>query len=505
MLLFETDHDEMQFPEEPECLRDLNLDQIVAAVTAERDEYQLKPFFYLPLEDVAAVEYRQAIFRDLEDRTLIAHLDTFAQKMRAMRTLLVEADRRWYLRHKQRGFLQALDAYCVAVCDITHHLAPLALRSQGLSRMRDYLSAYRRSEAFQTLLVETRTLISSLSEVQYRLHIIGARITVSRYQSDPDYSEAVLRTFEKFRQGPTVAYDFRFTHGLQFSQLQAEILERVALLFPEVFAALEQYCLRHRDPLNATVRMFDREIQFYLAYLEYIERLKRAGLAFCYPRVTYSFEAIECHEAFDLALAAKLADAPATPVTNDILAHAHERILVVSGANQGGKTTFARMIGQLHYLASLGCPVPGREAKLILFDRLFTHFEREEDLRSLRSKLEDDLVRVRGILDRATCRSLVVMNESFASSTVQDALFLSREILGRMIERGLVCVFVTFLGELASLGPSTVSFVATVKPEDPTQRTFKILRRPADGLAYALAMAAKHSLTYELIKQRLTA
>jgi DNA mismatch repair ATPase MutS len=487
----------------PECFTDLNLDQIVASITAGREEYDLTPFFYMPLSRVETINYRHDILRDLENESLLGHVRSFAQKMRTMRGHLAQADKLHYKLQQQRWFLEAADIYSSAVACLAHDLALAKLRSRGFLALGEYLTHYTKSAEFTLLVTDTQKLKADLSAITYCLHLKGNRIKVSGYDSEPDYGAEVLRTFEKFKQGAAKEYRFDFDFRPDMNHIEAAILDRVARLHPEVFASLERYCHRHRNYLDCTIADFDREVQFYMACIEHIERLKPAGLPFCYPTVTDRSKEVHGREVFDLALADKLTQEGTPVVTNDFYLKNPERILVVSGANQGGKTTFARTLGQLHWLASIGCPVPGREARLFLFDRLFAHFEREEDLQNLSGKLEDDLLRIHGILERATPDSILIMNESFGSTTLSDALFLGKQVMQRIIRRDMLCVSVTFLTELASLSETTVSMVSTVDPKDPALRTFKLVRRPADGLAYATVIAEKYRLTYESVKGRI--
>ena len=98
-------------------------------------------------------------------------------------------------------------------------------------------------------------------------------------------------------------------------------------------------------------------------YLEHIAPLKSNDLAFSYPAVSTTEKTMRARESFDLALAKKLLDAGQRVICNDVELNGDERVIVVSGPNQGGKTTFARMFGQLHHLAALGLPVPGSDTR----------------------------------------------------------------------------------------------------------------------------------------------
>jgi DNA mismatch repair ATPase MutS len=244
-------------------------------------------------------------------------------------------------------------------------------------------------------------------------------------------------------------------------------------------------------------------VQFFLAYLEFLAPMKQAGLAFCYPEVSTTDKVLHSLDSFDLALAHKLTAQGQPTVSNDFRLGPGERVLVVTGPNQGGKTTFARSVAQWHHLASLGCPVPGREARVFLVDRILTHFERQEATTNLRGKLQDELFRIKEILQLASGDSLIIINEMFASTVWQDATAMAGSVLEKILELGAACVWVTFLDDLAGCGGRTVSLVSRMEAGDNPQRTFKIDRRAADGFAYALAIAERHRLTYGQLKERI--
>ncbi|MEO7122069.1 MAG: hypothetical protein ABI400_02915 [Lacisediminihabitans sp.] len=503
-ILFEGEHGDTPSLQStaPSCFTDLNLDQLVQTLMTDRESYELAPYFYTTLTSVEAIAYRHDVFHDLDDDTVREHITQFAATMRDMRERLSQVKKLHDDRQKQFWLLAAHRTYQAAVMSLAERLVSDSLVSAGMTEFRSFLDAYVHGSEFTVLMCELRAVESALDSIRYNVQIYGSKVTVTSYAEEPDYSAEVEETFAKFRQGDVRSHLVKYNSYLDMNQVEANILALVAQLNPETFRTLDTFVRDHNDYLDPTITRFDREVQFYLAYREYTARLTDSGLSVCYPTVSAS-KAVGASEIYDVVLAGRLVADQTAVITNSFALTAKERVIVVTGANQGGKTTFSRTLGQLHYLAALGLPVAGTNAVLFLFDSLFTHYEKEEDIHTLHGKLEDELVRIHETLHNATSDSIIIMNEVFSSTTLEDAIVLGTAVLRQIIERDIVCVCVTFVDELSTLSDTTLSLVAAVDPAEPASRTFKLVAKPADGLAYAVAIANKYGLGFERMKERI--
>lgn len=491
----------------PSYFKDLNLDQIFTPILKSQKNFNLDNFYYTPLHDPEIIIYRQDVMRELEDKELHSLFMEFSKTIRdldiymsSVRNSLASKDtyKNNYLTRGQ--MLDYADRYCTAISKLYNGIAKYNLHSAGLTSFCKYLSSYCTSEKYLSLSTYVEQLRKEFSTVEYCMFIKNGTIRVRKYEGEADQSKQILSIFDKFRQGDVKDYRQTLSETPYASHIESAVLNMVADLYKDIFANLNQFCSEFIDFTDEIILRFSCEIQFYLSWLDYIRFCKMEGLPFNYPSLCTSKEHLYDFDAFDLALASSMGK---ETVTNDFVLDFPERILVVTGPNQGGKTTFARAFGQIHYLASLGLCIPGRKSSLYLFDHIYTHFGREEDLSTMNGKLQDDLLRLHDLLEKATDKSIIIINEIFSSTTLSDALILGGYMMDELSSLGSLAVIVTFLDELASYGAETVSMMSMVDTQNTAIRTYKITRKPPDGLAYALYIAGKHGLTYDQLCRRL--
>src|SRR5579883_3276320 len=193
--------------EAPDCFVDLNLDQIVNAITEGKEDYDLKPYFFTPLQSSDGIAYRHEIFRDFEENgALRSAIDAFAANLRKMRETLKSREKLNYQQEKESYFLDAILQYCRSLCSLERQLASATLRSRGLLAFFEYLKTYIASPNFTSLFAEASKLESDLGAIRYNVLIKGLSFRVCPYSAEPDYSLDVEKTFAKFRQGAVKSY-----------------------------------------------------------------------------------------------------------------------------------------------------------------------------------------------------------------------------------------------------------------------------------------------------------
>jgi DNA mismatch repair ATPase MutS len=196
------------------------------------------------------------------------------------------------------------------------------------------------------------------------------------------------------------------------------------------------------------------DLAFYLAAVQLMERLRSRGLPVCRPEIAPMTERVcELHEAYNLTLALHQmahADDTARIVTNDVHLGDDGRICILTGPNQGGKTTYTQMVGICQILAQAGLWVPAARARISPVDNIYTHFPVEEQVAKGTGRFGDEAQRLSLIFARGTRHSLVLLNESLASTNAGESLYIAQDIVRVLRRLGARAIFATHLHELAA-------------------------------------------------------
>ncbi|MBQ7943933.1 MAG: hypothetical protein IJ326_07720 [Lachnospiraceae bacterium] len=192
--------------------------------------------------------------------------------------------------------------------------------------------------------------------------------------------------------------------------------------------------------LNEFFDQLHFQLGFYRAALNMKHHIKRFYLPYCFPKVVKQDElCFENLKEFVMAVEQRI-----TPVGNtcDI----RERmLLVITGANQGGKSTFLRSIGIAQIMMQCGLPVIAAKYESGIFPSFFTHFTRREDSAMNSGRLDEELNRMSQIIDNLESNSMVLLNESFATTTEKEGSIIAYDIIKALIEAYVKVLTVTHL------------------------------------------------------------
>ncbi|MFT4201894.1 MutS-related protein [Gordonia sp. (in: high G+C Gram-positive bacteria)] len=241
------------------------------------------------------------------------------------------------------------------------------------------------------------------------------------------------------------------------------------------------------DTMERFFRVLQWEAAFYLGAArlrEVLESLGSACMPVAEPLGTATFAADGLYDA-SLALTHGL---PVVPSSVDA---GTERLVVISGANQGGKSTFLRAVGQAQLMMQAGLPVAAESFHADVRSAVFTHFKREEDRAMVSGKLDEEMARMSRILDEIRPASMVLFNESFASTNESEGSDIAEGIIGGLLESGHRVFFVTHMFELArrfyDSDPAAARAACFLRPQrraDGT-RTFRLTPAEPEPTSYA--------------------
>jgi MutS domain V len=458
-------------PRAQDLAQDLELDVLCRAM-AGGDAFLFnvaRQTLFSLLTDVDAVLYRQHVLRDcLANPAIVRNLYNLA-----VETIERERKEYWGLVSGNPGFL------------LRRSVSVLSMFVDTLRRLRQGAETHAhrfRSDGFAALFATLRkelddeylaSVAAHLERLKFRNGVLlSARLGSGNVGTDyalrrpNDDGRPWLRRL--LARGP-VAYTFRI-HERDEAGAQA-----VSQLRDRGINIVANALAQSNDHILGFFRMLRTELAFYVGCLNLHDRLSAKGEPVCFPvPMRCSDRRLAVCGLYDVSLSLSL---EGRVVGNEVDADGAD-LVMITGANEGGKSTFLRSVGLAQLMMQCGMFAPAEAFCGNLSAGVYTHYKREEDVTMRAGKFEEELERISTIVDHLTPDSLMLFNESFQSTNEREGSEIGRQIVEALLESGVKVFFVTHMYDLArSLRDSRTGNTTFLRAErlDDGTRTFRVI------------------------------
>ncbi len=539
-----------------EAQNDLSLDFILDALSEDAYERNLIRKIMIQItDDEEIIRYRRDVFEDfLRFPDLREEMGALLEKLTDLREIErfqkdSEASALWSLINR----LREIDEYVACITRIKEILESLDIRSEGMIRLREIVSDIYAASGFP----ELKKDIDETFEKARKLRSITIGVNLDKLLrpkdagvlslNDTEFSSSgLMKRFMRFadskddlHHGTNVA-DIKNYHPANPSISKATF--GTVQLAANHSVHIETNDITGADPLSdalkktvtnilkktvkdikSTLKKYVNisgyalinltpEIIFYIRWAELTDRITALGMPMCKAEIgaagrrEFSFK-----EIYNLKLAIKnLAGEGIDIVTNEVDFDEDKRIFILTGPNRGGKTIFTQAVGLAVLMAQWGVYVPASKAFVCPCDNVYTHFPADENNTVDLGRLGEESKRLSEIFDVATSKSLLLLNESLATTNVAEGLFIAKDVVKSMIYLGARAIFNTHMHELArcleelNLEAGAKSrAVSMITGVHDGRRSFKVSIAPPQGVSYAKDIALKYGVTYDIIKNRI--
>lgn len=458
-------------PHAQALIDDLGLDYLCEAMSGKDNEAfkVARAALLLGLTDPEEITYRQDVLADC-----LAHPEV----MREFYALVLETIERQRKIHRLL-FLSSVSAKLHGSLESLHLLVEMLVRMRDLARAR---GGQFRSEGLATMFA---MLVRELDDdyiAQVKADLADLEFHRGELMSVQlgTYLSGIGHTLRKPRVVAHPLLDKLLGTGLPSRSFRIADRDEaggriLADLKDRGLDKVANSVAQATDNILAFIACLRTEVGFYVGCLALHDRLAAESLPTCRPQISADSQGmVSARGLYDPGLC--LSGVP-TVIGNDLDADDAD-LIVITGANQGGKSTFLRALGLAQLMAQAGLFVPAQDCRVAVRTAVFTHFKRQEDPSMTSGKLDEELHRMSEIADEVTPGAVILFNESFSSTNEREGSQIAREVIRALREAKVRIVFVTHQYDLSSgleaSGDEHIVFLRAERAEGGA-RTFRLL------------------------------